>query len=59
MIPGRTAHPNPNRAAIMHCPYCGGERLWPDAETDYAWRCGECCRVFTVKLHGHTERGVA
>ena len=58
-ISGRSAHPNPNRGAVMHCPYCGGENLWPDAETDYAWECRECCRVFTVKLHGQVERGVA
>lgn len=58
-IGGRSAHHNPNRGAIMHCPYCGGEDLWPDTETDYAWQCRECCRVFTVKLHGHIPREVA
>lgn len=58
-IGGRSAHPNPNRGAVMHCPYCGGDDLWPDLETDYAWQCRECCRVFTVKLHGHIDRKVA
>jgi len=57
-IGGRSAHPNPNRGAVMHCAYCGGGDLWPDAETDYAWQCRECCRVFTVKLHGHVDREV-
>ncbi len=58
-IGGRSAHGNPNRGAVMHCPYCGGDDLWPDYETDYAWRCTECCRVFTVKLHGHVPRDLA
>nr|WP_240393970.1 hypothetical protein [Corynebacterium lactis] len=57
-VGGRSAHPNPNRGAIMHCPYCGGDDLWPDMETDYAWQCRECCRVFTVKLHGHINRNL-
>lgn len=57
-IGGKSAHPNPNRGAVMHCPYCGGENLWPDVETGYAWNCRECCRVFTVKLHGHKPRNV-
>ena len=57
-IGGRSAHPNPNRGAVMHCAYCGGGDLWPDAETDYAWQCRECCRVFTVKLHRHVDREV-
>lgn len=58
-LPGRAAHPNPNRGAVMHCPYCAGEDLWPDPETGYAWSCRACCRVFTVKLHGHAPRAVA
>lgn len=57
-IGGKSAHPNPNRGAVMHCPYCGGENLWPEVETGYAWDCRECCRVFTVKLHGHKPRNV-
>ena len=42
----------------MNCPYCTSENLFPDMETDNAWQCRDCCRVFSVKLHGHIDRGV-
>ena len=57
-IPGPTAHHNPRRATVMNCPYCTSENLFPDFETDNAWQCRDCRRVFSVKLHGHLDRGV-
>lgn len=47
--------PNPNRNFPTFCPYCSGEDLWPNEETDFAWKCGECLRVFEVKFHGQDD----
>jgi len=47
--------PNPNRNFPTFCPYCGGEELWPNEETDFAWKCGECLRIFEVKYHGQDD----
>lgn len=47
--------PNPNRNHPTYCPYCGGEELWPNEETDFAWKCGECLRVYEVKFHGQDD----
>ena len=47
--------PNPNRNFPSFCPYCGGEDLWPNEETDFAWKCGECLRIFEVKYHGQDD----
>lgn len=54
-----TGHPNPNRATAGYCPYCSGESLFPSTESRYAWRCTECCRVFSITYHGSTPTGVA
>ncbi|QQC46669.1 hypothetical protein I6I09_05855 [Corynebacterium bovis] len=51
-------HPNARRATVVNCPFCASENLFPDAETDNAWQCRDCCRVFSVKLHGYLPRGV-
>lgn len=40
-IGGRTGHPNARRATVNFCPYCMGENLFPDMETDNAWQCRE------------------
>ena len=47
--------PNPNRNHPTHCPYCGGEDLWPNEETEFAWKCGECLRIFEVKFYGQDD----
>ena len=47
--------PNPNRNHPTFCPYCGGEELWPNEQTDFAWKCGECLRVYEVKFHGQDD----
>lgn len=51
--------PNPNRNHPTFCPYCAGEDLWPDELTDFAWKCGECLRIFEVKFHGQDDPEVA
>lgn len=51
--------PNPNRNFPTFCPYCAGEELYPDVETDFAWNCGECLRVFEVKFYGQDDPAVA
>lgn len=50
--------PNPNRNHPLHCPYCAGELLFPDEETDFAWSCQDCLRVFSVCFHGQDEAPV-
>lgn len=56
-IGGRQYQPNSRRATVNNCPYCMSTNLFPDAETDNAWQCRECLRVFSVKLHGQLHRG--
>ncbi|SDL96148.1 hypothetical protein SAMN04488535_1389 [Corynebacterium mycetoides] len=51
--------PNPNRNFPTYCPYCAGEELYPNEETDFAWKCGECLRVFEVKFFGQDDPVVA
>lgn len=52
-IGGKVGHSNGRRATVNNCPYCMSENLFPDMETDNAWQCRECMRVFSVKFHGH------
>ena len=52
-IGGKAGHSNGRRATVNNCPYCMSENLFPDMETDNAWQCRECMRVFSVKFHGH------
>jgi Zinc-binding domain of primase-helicase len=45
------------RAVPFHCPYCGGEDLWPHADGEAAsahgtWECRACLRAFSLKLIG-------
>lgn len=56
-IGGRVFHPNARRATVNNCPYCMSTNLFPAPETDNAWECKECLRVFSVKLHGQIHRG--
>ena len=51
--------PNPNRNHPLFCPYCAGEGLFPDEETEFAWSCSECLRVFSVQFHGQDEQEAA
>lgn len=45
-----------SRAAIMHCPFCAEEDLFPAEER--GWECRSCLRVFSVSLIGlSTQRG--
>jgi hypothetical protein len=43
--------PSGERAVPYHCPYCGGEDLWPH-EAASGWECRECLRAFSVRLLG-------
>ncbi|GAA1471291.1 hypothetical protein P4N68_11745 [Corynebacterium felinum] len=47
--------PNPNRNHPLHCPYCASTVLLPEIDTEFAWECLECTRVFEVKYHGQNE----
>lgn len=47
--------PNANRNFPTFCPYCAGEGLFPNEETDFAWKCTECLRIFEVKFHGQDD----
>lgn len=51
--------PNPNRNHPMYCPYCGGMNLFPVEEGDFAWKCCECLRIFSVMFHGQDDAPVA
>ncbi|MCK7638306.1 hypothetical protein [Corynebacterium pygosceleis] len=51
----RVDKPNPNRGFPQYCAYCGGTDLFPDEETDFAWACQECRRVFSVMFHGRND----
>lgn len=47
--------PNPNRNHPLNCPYCASELLFPDEETEFAWSCQDCLRVFSVQFHGQDD----
>lgn len=49
--------PNPNRNHPEYCPFCASTLLFPDVETEFAWSCSDCRRVFSVMLHGQDEPG--
>jgi predicted RNA-binding Zn-ribbon protein involved in translation (DUF1610 family) len=53
------------RAVPFHCPYCGGEDLWPfetprasapqgapHGEGHGSWECRSCLRAFSLKMLG-------
>lgn len=49
------------RAQPFHCPYCGGEDLWPHEAADGSspaggWECRSCLRAFTVSMLGMIDR---
>ncbi|SER92568.1 hypothetical protein [Corynebacterium cystitidis] len=47
--------PNPNRNHPIYCPYCAGEDLYPNEETDFAWKCHECLRIVDVRFYGQDD----
>jgi len=49
--PGVGAH-NPNRQAVMYCPYCAEETLFP---LEKGWECRSCLRAFSVSFLGLTS----
>ncbi|MET3963619.1 transposase-like protein [Marmoricola sp. OAE513] len=52
------------RAVPYHCPFCGGENLWPHegaARSDGAapqggWECRSCLRAFKITMIGKLAR---
>ena len=45
------------RATPFHCPYCGGEDLWPHEgagpeSSRGSWECRSCLRAFSLKMLG-------
>ena len=46
---------NQNRQAVMHCPYCAEEDLFPIEHG--GWECRACRRAFSVKFLGLTSPG--
>ncbi len=43
-----------NRQAVMYCPYCAEETLFPIP--DGGWECRSCLRAFSVKFLGLAAR---
>ena len=39
-----------SRQAVMFCPYCAEETLFPREEG--GWECRSCLRAFSVTFHG-------
>ena len=46
---GASGH-NPNRQAVMYCPYCAEETLFP--LEGGGWECRSCFRAFSVAFLG-------
>jgi len=50
------------RAVPFHCPYCGGEDLFPHTAPDSSgthggWECRSCLRAFSLKFIGLLRAG--
>ena len=50
---GQTGAHNPNRQAVMYCPYCAEETLFP---LERGWECRSCLRAFSVSFIGLVSR---
>ena len=46
---------NQNRQAVMYCPYCAEETLFP--LEGRGWECRSCRRAFSVTFLGLTDPG--
>jgi len=44
-----------NRQAVMYCPYCAEETLFPIE--DGGWECRSCMRAFAVRFIGLVSQG--
>ncbi len=51
--PGASGHHNQNRQAVMYCPYCAEETLFP---LERGWECRSCLRAFSVTFIGLVSR---
>ncbi len=43
-----------NRQAVMYCPYCAEETLFPQ---EHGWECRSCLRAFSVRFLGLVPAG--
>ena len=48
--PSRHARPGASRQAVMYCPYCSEENLFP--LEGGGWECRSCRRAFSVTFLG-------
>jgi len=46
---------SPTRQAVMYCPYCAEETLFPIE--DGGWECRSCLRAFSIKFLGLVSTG--
>ena len=46
---------SPNRQAVMYCPYCAEESLFP--LENGGWECRSCSRAFSVQFLGLVSAG--
>ena len=44
-----------SRQAVMYCPYCAEETLFPREEG--GWECRSCLRAFSVTFRGLVNQG--
>lgn len=49
---GNSSHQN--RQAVMYCPYCAEETLFPQ---EHGWECRSCLRAFSVRFLGLVPAG--
>jgi len=54
------------RGIPFHCPYCGGEDLWPHEPSGSeggsahgSWECRACLRAFSLKMLGLVRPGAS
>jgi ribosomal protein L37AE/L43A len=52
---GETSGPSQTRQAVMYCPYCAEETLFPIEGG--GWECRSCLRAFSVKFLGLVQTG--
>ena len=53
--PGESTGPSQTRQAVMYCPYCAEETLFPIEQG--GWECRSCLRAFSVKFLGLVPAG--
>jgi ribosomal protein L37AE/L43A len=54
-VSAETTGPSQTRQAVMYCPYCAEETLFPIEQG--GWECRSCLRAFSVKFLGLVAAG--